>query len=229
MTVYNANRLYSLVKIAVNGLSLRAVLTVPDNADGLVIVAYSGEQSRRKASDSLVIGALQRHSLATLVVDLLSFTESHDYSNLFDLELISERLSIVTDWAVHSTLLENLPVGFYVTGTAAAAALAITGGNEEVVKAIVSLDGRVELVESFIDKLKIPTLLIVSPSNRSLHAANEAVFLRMVCHKELVELPPGPYGLIESNWSARVAELSVRWYGRYLKGAGLALTERLTT
>lgn len=227
MTVYSSNRYDALVRIPVNGLSLRAVLSVPVTADGLVIIAYSEEQKRRQASDSLVISALQRHSIATLVVDLMSLAEMSDYTNHFDLELISERLSIVTDWAVHSALLENLPVGFYVTGTAAAAALAIAGGNEAVIKAIVSVNGRLDHVESFIDKLKILTLLVVSAADKSLHAANEAVFLRMICHKELAEYPQDRYGSIERDWSVRTAELSVRWYGKYLQGVRLRLTEKI--
>ena len=227
MTVYVGNRFDALVRIPVNGLSLRADLTVPESADGLVIVAYCGAENRRKTSDNLVIGTLQRHLFATVVVDLLSSSESQDYADAFDLGLISERLSIVTDWSVHSALLENLPIGFYVAGTASAAAMAITGGNEEVVKAIVSLDGRVDLAEPFIGKLKVPTLLIVSLANHSLHSVNESVFLRMVCHKELAEMPPASNTFTKPDWSARAAVLSVRWYNRYLKRAGLALPQRI--
>jgi putative phosphoribosyl transferase len=155
--------------------------------------------------------------LATLLVDLLSEAEDTDYQARFDLPLLAERLDTITDWVTHDERTEHLSIGYFGASTGAAAAMIAAEGAEDTVKAVVSRGGRVDLAHGTAEVLKVPTLFIVGQEDYGVREANEEVFLKLKCKKELAVIPKATHLFEEPGALERVAELAAQWFKEYLR------------
>ncbi|WP_216823550.1 hypothetical protein [Niastella vici] len=101
------------IDIQLNEVTLKANLSQPADANGLVIFAHGSGSSRLSPRNNFVAAVLNRQHLATLLVDLLTPPEDEVYENRFDILLLSKRLIKVTEWALTQTSLQQLPVGYF--------------------------------------------------------------------------------------------------------------------
>ena len=86
-------------------------LVVPKPARGLVVFAHGSGSSRFSPRNRQVARALNERGLATLLLDLLSWEEERDRSNVFDIGLLSERLVTATRWVHGQSELAKLGSG----------------------------------------------------------------------------------------------------------------------
>jgi dienelactone hydrolase len=205
-----------IVHIPINSIELEGELLVPPDAKGLVIFAHGSGSSRHSPRNKFVAQVLRKHSLATLLVDLLSEEEDSDYQNRFDISLLTERLIVITDWATHNEVTANLNIGYFGASTGAAAAMLAAVGAEDIVKAIVCRGGRVDLAYKATDTLRAPTLLIVGQQDYGVREANEDVFLKLKSKKEIAEIPNATHLFEEPGALDRVAQLASEWFQDYL-------------
>lgn len=206
----------AIVNIPVNGLELEGELVIPPKAKGLVIFAHGSGSSRHSPRNKFVANKLHDFSLATLLVDLLSVEEDSDYQNRFDIDLISERLTAVTDWTAHDDRTENLYIGYFGASTGAAAAMIAAVGSEDTVKAVVSRGGRVDLAYETVEHINVPTLLIVGEEDYGVREANEEIFSRLKCDKDLAVIPKATHLFEEPGTLESVAGLAAKWFNKYL-------------
>lgn len=206
-----------IVHIPINGLELEGELEIPPKAKGLVIFAHGSGSSRHSPRNKFVAQRLRKEPLATLLVDLLS-EEDSDYQSRFDIPLLAERLTAITDWATHDERTEHLQIGYFGASTGAAAAMIAAEGAEDTVKAVVSRGGRVDLAYETAEVLKVPTLLIVGQEDYGVREANEEVFMKLKCKKELAVIPKATHLFEEPGTLERVAELASKWFKEYLGG-----------
>lgn len=206
----------SVVPIPVNEHHLTADIVVPRAASGLVIFAHGSGSSRHSPRNKLVADTLRRHNIATLLVDLLTEGEDADYSLRFDIDLLTERLIAITDWAVHHPITERLKIGYFGASTGAAAALLAASAAADTIKAVVSRGGRVDLADIVADAIEAPTMLIVGEYDIGVREANETYFLNLQCKKELVIVPRATHLFEESGALEQVAEHAAKWFALYL-------------
>uniref|UniRef100_UPI0037CC493F dienelactone hydrolase family protein n=1 Tax=Roseovarius salis TaxID=3376063 RepID=UPI0037CC493F len=102
---------------------LEGFLQVPANARGLVVFAHGAGSSHLSKRNNHVAEALGAHGLATLLFDLLTEVESYDRANVFDIGLLSRRMSEAVTWARGRAEVAGLPIGLFGASTGAAAAL----------------------------------------------------------------------------------------------------------
>jgi dienelactone hydrolase len=119
-------------------------LVVPDSAHALVFAPGSGS-SRHSPRNRQVARALNERGLATLLLDLLTVAEESERANVFDIELLGERLVAATGWARTEPQTEQLPVGYFGASTGAGAALWVAAEPGEEICAVVSRGGRPDL------------------------------------------------------------------------------------
>ncbi len=205
-----------IVHIPIDGFELEAELQVPPEAKGLVIFAHGSGSSRHSPRNKFVAQKLLQDSLATLLVDLLSEEEDSYYQSRFDIALLTERLVIITDWATHYEATEHLNIGYFGASTGAAAAMLAAAGAEDVVKAIVSRGGRVDLADEAAASVRVPTMLIVGLQDHGVREANEEVFMKLKGKKDLAEIPNATHLFEEPGALERVAQLASAWFGEYL-------------
>jgi len=206
------------VRIPVNGVMLEGELEIPTDARGLVIFAHGAGSSRFSPRNMAVAKRLQAHRLATLLVDLLTGEEDLAYENRFDIDLLTERLSAITDWAEHDSRTSSFPIGYFGASTGAAAALLAAYGASDTVRAVVSRGGRVDLAERVLDKATTPTLLIVGQNDVGVIEVNQDAFLRLKGKKELSIIPRASHLFEEPGALDRVAVLAAEWFNTYLDG-----------
>ena len=204
------------VRIPADGLLLDGELEVPARAKGLVIFAHGTGSGRLSPRNIMVAQRLRVHSLATLLVDLLSEDEEQDAEKRFDIDLLTERLTAVTDWARHDQLTGSLSFGYFGASTGAAAALTAAAYSDGDISAIVSRGGRVDLAGVPLKDVAVPTLLIVGQNDFGVLEVNEEAFLRLNGKKELSVIPRATHLFEEPGALERVAILAAEWFNEYL-------------
>jgi putative phosphoribosyl transferase len=203
------------VRIPLRKESLEGHLVIPADARGLVIFAHGSGSSRHSPRNVSVATELQRHGLATLLIDLLTSYEAETKDLRFDIELLASRLVTATDWARGERETKELPIGYFGASTGAAAALVAAATRPEVA-AVVSRGGRPDLAEEWIADVRAPTLLLVGGADVQVLELNRGALSMLKCEKQL-EVVPGATHLFEEEGALeKVAASAARWFERYL-------------
>ncbi|MBI1246221.1 alpha/beta hydrolase [bacterium] len=191
-------------------------LTIPDSAIGVVLFAHGSGSSRFSPRNQMVAQSLHVQGIATILLDLLSESESHDTRFVFDISLLAFRLRVAEKWATGHPLLTGLPIGFFGASTGAAAALVSAAADGTNVKAIVSRGGRPDLARPYLGKVKAPTLLIVGGNDGPVITINEDAYAELRCEKHLEIVPFATHLFTEPGALEQVANLASDWFCRYL-------------
>jgi len=218
------------LSIPVRGGALDAALVMPPERKGLVIFAHGSGSSRLSARNREVASALNRHGLATLLVDLLTPEEATEDARTesfrFNVPLLARRLVEVTRWARTSESgVESLPVGYFGSSTGAAAALLAAGALPNEVSAVVSRGGRVDLATRVLDVLRTPVLLLVGAQDVAVLELNRRYAAGLHAPHALTIIPGASHLFSEPGALEQVSEEASRWFMRTLAheviGAGL--------
>jgi putative phosphoribosyl transferase len=105
------------------GVLLLGHLTMPPDALGIVVFAHGSGSSRHSPRNRFVASVLSAAGLGTLLFDLLTPDEELDRANVFDIELLAERLSGATEWLRQQPEAAEARGGYFGASTGAAAAL----------------------------------------------------------------------------------------------------------
>ena len=211
------------VTIAVPGARISADLTVPTDADGVVVFAHGSGSSRHSSRNRFVAAQLQRSGLATLLLDLLTpeeelMDEESGGRLRFDIAFLAERLEAASAW-VRSTLpWKDGQVGYFGASTGAAAAL-VAAARQPELGAIVSRGGRPDLAHAALAQVRAPTLLIVGGADDAVLELNRQAFARLECEKKLVVVPGATHLFEERGTLEQVAQLAAGWFQAHLPGA----------
>jgi putative phosphoribosyl transferase len=154
--------------------------------------------------------------MATLLLDLLTHEEAGDRRNVFDVELLAERLLVATRWCEAQPETEALPVGYFGASTGAAATLRAAADPGARVRAIVSRGGRPDLAGPWLAEVQSPTLLIVGGSDEVVLALNREARTRLTCESELRVIPQATHLFEEPGALEQVAALARDWFLRHL-------------
>jgi dienelactone hydrolase len=191
-------------------------LSIPNNALGAVLFAHGSGSSRHSPRNRFIAEALQQRGLATLLVDLLSLAEERvdafTAQHRFDIDLLTGRLMLASDWLVHSRDGDNFRIGYFGASTGAAAALKAAAQRPETA-AIVSRGGRPDLAGDALPRVKAATLLIVGGLDRPVIDLNRAAYERLQrarC-RQLVIVPGATHLFEEPGALDEVAHLAGDW------------------
>ena len=206
--------------IAAGDVTLRANVTHPAGARGVVAFAHGSGSGRHSPRNRYVAEVLNGAGLATVLADLL--TEDEERVDLrtrelrFDIGLLARRVTSVVDWLRTNPHTADLRVGLFGASTGAAAALIAAAERPSVVKAVVSRGGRPDLADDALPRVKAPTLLIVGGHDEVVLRLNRQAFDVLDCEKH-VEVVPGATHLFEERGALeRVAELAGDWFRQHL-------------
>jgi putative phosphoribosyl transferase len=199
-----------------SGAELHGTLVVPADARGVVVFAHGSGSSRHSPRNRAVAAALRAAGLGTLLFDLLTEREERDRGNVFDIELLAERLVAVTAWLRTHPATAPLPVGYFGASTGAAAALwAATEPGVEV-RAVVSRGGRPDLAGPRLPVVTAPTLLVVGGDDHAVLRLNREAAARLRCEHELAVVPGASHLFEEPGTLDQAAALAADWFRRHL-------------
>jgi pimeloyl-ACP methyl ester carboxylesterase len=182
-----------------------------------VLFAPGGGRSRQNPRNRRVAARLQAAGLGTLLFEFPTEQETAVRRNSGTIPLLAERLVDVSQWARAE---QQLPIGWYGSGTGAAAVLMAAAEAPALVEAIVSRGGRPGLAGNALGLVRAPTLLIVGAKDLDVLERNREALTLLHCDKALQLVPGSGHLLDEGNTLDRVATLACHWFVRHLAGIG---------
>lgn len=203
-------------QVRVGASALPGELDIPADAGALVMFVHGSGSSRLSVRNRRVAEVLQQHRLATLLFDLLTDDEGADRRNVFDIELLGERVGDALDWCARRADLADRPVGLFGASTGAAAALTAAAEQPGRVGAVVSRGGRPDLAAAALAHVLAPTLLIVGGADTEVLELNRRALRRLACVKRLEVVPDATHLFEEPGALDSVAELAAAWFERHL-------------
>jgi putative phosphoribosyl transferase len=204
------------VDIAIGPVVVTGHLAVPEYATGLVIFAHGSGSSRHSARNRYVASVLGDAGLATLLFDLLTSEEERSRWNVFDIELLAQRLTGVASWASDHDRLAGLPTGYFGASTGAGAALWAAADPHCDVAAVVSRGGRPDLAGPRLGAVRAPTLLVVGGDDTAVLELNRQAAAQLRCEHQL-SVVPGATHLFEEPGTLRAAAVLARdWFVHHL-------------
>lgn len=204
------------VTITKGTLVLDGILGLPAGSRGVVVFAHGSGSGRFSPRNNFVARHLQQNGLATLLLDLLTEDEADDRHNVFDIDLLADRLMFAKAWLESEVRTRNLGIGYFGASTGAGAALQAAAREHSNVKAVVSRGGRPDLAESYLPSVAAPTLLIVGGHDEPVIEMNQVAYNLLTCEKKLIIVPGATHLFEEPGTLEQVAEHAGRWFLRYL-------------
>ena len=203
-------------EVRISPIDLDGILGLPRPAAGLVVFAHGSGSGRFSPRNNYVAAALRRAGLATLLFDLLTEGEAADRRNVFDIELLAERLALTTAWAREQENIKSLPIGYFGASTGAAAALVAATRAPRDIGAIVSRGGRPDMADPVLGQVRAPTLLIVGGNDTGVLELNEQALAKLRCEKSLRIVPGATHLFEEPGALDIVVDLALRWLTQHL-------------
>lgn len=206
------------VSVPAGSVNLNGTLVVPEGARSIILFSHAGGSSHPRFRNAFAAQSFQRAGFATLAFDLLTSGEDKHYSSRFEIELLVQRLLLVTDWVNEKEETGSFDIGYFGTGTGAAAALGAASMLGSLVGAVVSRGGRPDLAIPYLSDVKAATLLIVGSLDRHMIDLNHSAFSFLGSTKELRVLDGASNMFEEPGKQEEVAKAANEWFGKYLKG-----------
>ena len=200
------------VTVPVGDAFLAGVISVPPHARGLIVFAHGSGSSHRSVRNRFVAERLTEAGLATALVDLLTEREDGDRRLVFDVDFLTGRLLMLTEWLRHEPMLQSLPVGLFGASTGAAAALSAAAVLGDDVVAVVSRGGRPDLALPALTEVTAPTLLLVGGDDTTVLALNRLALAQLRCPAELLVVPGATHLFAEPGALESVAAAATDWF-----------------
>lgn len=207
------------VRIPMDAEVHEGVLGIPLGAKGIVLFAHGSGSGRLSPRNNYVASVLRESGIATLLFDLLTEVEDRVYETRFDIDLLTHRLLLATEWVQQQSLLRPLGIGYFGASTGAAAALKAAAALGGVIQAVVSRGGRPDMAGADLPRVSAPTLLIVGGDDDVVIDLNRKAYGQLHAEKELKIIPGATHLFEEPGTLEQVAESAARWFAQHLSSA----------
>jgi dienelactone hydrolase len=203
-------------------IELAGDICVPDRARGLVLFAHGSGSSRHSPRNRHVADVLNRGGIGTILIDLLTAEEEavdlRTAELRFDIALLGQRLTNITDWIGQQEELRDLALGFFGASTGAAAALVAAAERPKIVRAVVSRGGRPDLAGPALGRVLAPTLFVVGEKDQVVLDLNRLAIAQLPPATEhKLEVIAGATHLFEEPGTLDIASALARdWFRRFL-------------
>ena len=182
-------------EIAIPPLGLKAILTIPEQASGMIIFAHGSGSGRKSPRNNHVARALQQDGFATL---------------------LAARLSMAARWVRAQAGLQSIPIGYFGASTGAGAALVAAARDEPEVAAVVSRGGRPDLAGEWLGKVRAPTLLIVGSLDGQVIDLNKTAFDALSAPKHMTIISGAGHLFEEPGTLEEVIVHASAWFAAHL-------------
>ena len=208
------------VRLSLPGAELGGFLTLPEEAQGLVLFAHGSGSTRHSPRNRYVAEILQAAGLGTLLMDLLTRDEDEvdrfTRQFRFDIGLLANRLTGAIDWLERRPETRELPIGLFGASTGAAAALQAAAARPDRVRAVVSRGGRPDLAGEALERVQAPTLLIVGADDTPVIPLNDVAQQRLKAPVEMRLVPGASHLFEEPGTLAAASALARDWFVNHL-------------
>jgi putative phosphoribosyl transferase len=204
------------VLIRAGAVRLPGTLAWPAHPRGVVLFAHGSGSSRQSPRNRFVAERVRHAGLATLLFDLLTPEESADRENVFDIELLADRLVAASTWTAQQPETDGLPQGYFGASTGAGAALRAAAISPGPIGAVVSRGGRPDLAGDALPHVQAPTLLIVGGRDEPVIGLNREAQARLICPTRLMIIPGATHLFDEPGTLEQAAGWAAEWFAHHL-------------
>lgn len=205
------------VEIPVGRAVLFGDLHVPRDTRGMVIFSHGSGSSRHSSRNQYVARVLEEGGFGTFLFDLLTEQEDAVYQNRFDIPLLTQRLTYVTQWLQNLEQVTDLALGYFGASTGAASALGAAAKLKTRIQAVVSRGGRPDLALDVLPQVTAATLLLVGGLDGPVIEMNRQAYDALIATRELTIVPGASHLFEEPGKLEEVARLALNWFTTYLK------------
>ncbi len=205
------------VKITKGKLALDGILGLSASSSGVVIFAHGSGSGRFSPRNNLVARHLQQNGLSTLLLDLLTESETDDRRKIFDIDLLANRLLLAKSWLEAEPRTQTLRLCYFGASTGTGAALQAAARDPSNIGAVVSRGGRPDLAEPYLASVTAPTLLIVGGYDFPVIQMNQAAYELLTCEKQLIIVPGATHLFEEPGTLEQVAAHASTWFQRFFR------------
>jgi len=207
---------YKQIEIQLGAIVLKGNLRLAQKGTAIILFSHGSGSSKLSTRNNYVADILLEKGFSSFLFDLLTKEEDLIYENRFNIELLTERLVNVTKWIKKNPDTKKLTIGYFGASTGAASALYAATQMGTNIKAIVSRGGRPDLAIPILNKVNVPTLLLVGGNDDEVLELNKQAqsLIHGICELDIVE---GASHLFEETGKLDiVAKLSSDWFNKYL-------------
>ena len=206
-----------VAEITAGPVHLPGILAWPRQPSGMVLFVHGSGSGRLSPRNAAVAQQLRAAGLGTLLFDLLTEVEATDRRNVFDIDLLSERLLAATAWLSRQPETAGLPLGYFGASTGAAAALKAAAESPIDIAAVVSRGGRPDLAGDALRRVRAPTLLLVGSRDPVVLDLNQGALAQLTCFARLVVIPGASHLFEEPGTLEEAGRLAAAWFVRHLE------------
>jgi dienelactone hydrolase len=181
----------------------------------MVLFVHGSGSGRLSPRNVAVAQQLRAAGLGTLLFDLLTEAEAADRRNVFDIDLLGQRLLAATVWLSRQSEAADLPLGYFGASTGAAAALQAAAASPIDIAAVVSRGGRPDLAGPALRRVRAPTLLLVGSRDPVVLDLNQLALAQLTCFARLVVIPGASHLFEEPGTLEEAGRLAAAWFVRH--------------
>ncbi len=191
-------------------------LVIPPDSTSLVMFCHGSGSSRFSPRNRQVAKHLNSHNIGTFLFDLLTPAEDQSIKNRFNINMVSDRLVRMTRELIAQHQLEDFCIGYFGTGTGAAAALRASVELPDRIQAVVCRGGRPDLVVDILHEVQAPTLFIVGEMDQEVIELNDMARKSLRCEARLEIVNSATHLFEEKGTLDRVSWLASGWFKKHL-------------
>lgn len=213
-----------MITIAAEAVELTGILSIPDGAKGIVILAdSSGEASSSAHQRALTYAQSFYHAgLAYVLVDMFTSDEQRldEQTGYFraNTDIIQQRIIGVANWLQEEQAkTSNLAIGYFGTGIYGGAILIAAANRPDIVAALVAAGGTFDAVRDDLPRVEAPTLLIAAAKDEASVKSTRETLDQLLIEKQFEQIE-GADSLDDDQALHEVARLGEQWFTRWLVG-----------
>src|SRR6266542_3136266 len=121
--VHTDIEIHKELDIKIGSVTLSGELVIPQDAQGIVLFSHGSGSSRFSPRNNYVARLFNSQKFGTFLFDLLTPDEDKDYNARFNITLLSNRLTGITEQMAENPITRDYPFGYFGASTGAASAL----------------------------------------------------------------------------------------------------------
>lgn len=204
------------IYIPINGAKIRSTIYKPPEANTIVFVSHGPGSGRFNLRNKQLANQLYDAGYSTLLIDWLKIKQIEESNGGFDELKMAKIIGKIIHWIKNNRDFNHLSTAIYGSNIGAAAALIMASEMDDLIQAVISKNGRLELAESYLKNVKTPTFIAVGKNDKHLLEQNIQAYEKLNCPKNL-EVVSGicPF-LEEPKQVEKVGKMAINWIDKHL-------------
>ncbi len=203
------------IHIPIEDDQIKSTVFSPKDSTVLVLVTHEPGSGRFNHRNKQFVNQLYSAGLATLLLDWDKIKQLEEQSGGFNPLKMAKKIALITSWLKKQPFFQYLSTVLYGSSIGAASALIAASELEDSVQAVISRNGRLELAEQYLEKVKTPTLVAVGKKDHSLLESNKKAFDKLSCPKKLVILSGICPFFEEPNKVEQLGKMVIDWINEH--------------